>query len=289
MSEANERVVEQLRRARDAGDDLSAAVQAHLRAVSPGDMRDRLVQRQSEVQLERSSIARRLSSLQPSPSPLDLGFALATLPLRAGLGLARLALAPARAAVKLVLLGGEGGEPDPAARHASAEQRAVTVFGSLQRTAETTGDVATAALAERARASAERAQSLLDGGPPQPEPRAPRRPPPTRPAPRANGGSPPEATPPAPPIPDEQQHVSEEATVVAEFAEQGAEEGAGAEVSVEEPWEGYRRMKAQDIVARLGSETDEVVAVVQLYETFHRRRQTVLRAAERRLKVGPEG
>ncbi|MFL5827631.1 MAG: hypothetical protein ACJ76V_13990 [Thermoleophilaceae bacterium] len=292
MSEANQSVVEQLRRARDTEDDLSAALQAHLRVSSPGELRDRLAQRLTEVQLEQASLTRRLSSLEPGPSPLDIGVALATLPLRAGLGVARLALAPALAAVRLpleMLLGGGGGEPDPAVRHASAEQRAAAVFGSLQRTAESSGDAVTASLAERARAGAERTLSLLDGGPPEPQPRPPRRPPPTRPAPRGNGGSPPEPTPPAPPIPDEQQHVSEEATVVAEFAEQGAEEGAGAEVSVEEPWDGYGRMKAQDIIARLDSESDEVVAVVQLYETFHRKRQTVLRAAERRLKVGPEG
>jgi hypothetical protein len=42
-------------------------------------------------------------------------------------------------------------------------------------------------------------------------------------------------------------------------------------------------------VDRLTAETDEVVAVVQLYEGSHRKRQTVLRAAERRLKVGPGG
>ncbi|HEX8854493.1 MAG TPA: hypothetical protein VF752_02760, partial [Thermoleophilaceae bacterium] len=160
MTEANERVVEQLRRARDTGDDLSAAVQAHLRAAGPGELRDALAQRLREVELERSSITRRLSSLEPGPSPLEIGVTIATLPLRIGLGVARLALAPARAAVKLpleMLLGAGGGEErDPPERHAAAERRAASTFASLERLADDSGDASTAVLAERAAAAAER-------------------------------------------------------------------------------------------------------------------------------------
>jgi hypothetical protein len=80
-------------------------------------------------------------------------------------------------------------------------------------------------------------------------------------------------------IPDEPTHVSEEPVVVAEVADPGAEDGAGAQVSVAEPWDGYRKMKAGEIIARLESATPEEVAVVQLYEGMNRRRKTVLEAA----------
>jgi hypothetical protein len=80
-------------------------------------------------------------------------------------------------------------------------------------------------------------------------------------------------------IPDEPEHVSEEPVVVAEGADPGAEDGAGAQVSVAEPWEGYRQMKAADVIDRLAAATPEEVAVVQLYESMHRRRKTVLEAA----------
>jgi hypothetical protein len=74
--------------------------------------------------------------------------------------------------------------------------------------------------------------------------------------------------------------VSEEPELVAEF---GPPEEAGAEVEIAEPWEGYDRMKAAEIEQRLVDASDELVVVVQLYEANGRNRQTVLRAADRRL------
>ncbi len=76
--------------------------------------------------------------------------------------------------------------------------------------------------------------------------------------------------------------VDEEPELVAEFAERGAENGAGANATVDEPWEGYAKMKADAIVARLGEADLAELAVVELYEQTHGKRQTVLRAAERR-------
>jgi hypothetical protein len=73
--------------------------------------------------------------------------------------------------------------------------------------------------------------------------------------------------------------VSEEPVVVAEVADPGAEDGAGAQVTVAEPWEGYRKMKASDVIDRLAAATPEEIAVVQLYESMNRRRKTVLEAA----------
>jgi hypothetical protein len=88
----------------------------------------------------------------------------------------------------------------------------------------------------------------------------------------------------------EPEHVSEEPVLVAESADAGAEDGPGAALSIDEPWEGYRRMKADDVIARVGKATREELAVIELYEGMHRRRKTVLAAAERRLReLSPPG
>ncbi|HKP91719.1 MAG TPA: hypothetical protein VJT75_17260, partial [Thermoleophilaceae bacterium] len=93
----------------------------------------------------------------------------------------------------------------------------------------------------------------------------------------------PAATPPAEPEPDVPAHVSEEPVLVDEFADPGAEDGAGAEVSVAEPWSGYGSMKAPEVIARLEQAASAEVAVARLYEQSNRRRKTVLAAADRRL------
>jgi hypothetical protein len=61
----------------------------------------------------------------------------------------------------------------------------------------------------------------------------------------------------------------------AEFGTEG-----GAEVRVEEPWEGYDRMNADEIVRRLRGADGAKLAIVRLYEANHRNRATVLRAAD---------
>lgn len=85
---------------------------------------------------------------------------------------------------------------------------------------------------------------------------------------------------PAPAAPD---HVSEEPVLVREEAEPGAEDGAGASIRVDEPWDGYRRMAARDVVTRLSASSPAELAAVQLYESTHRKRQTVLAAIAREL------
>jgi hypothetical protein len=82
--------------------------------------------------------------------------------------------------------------------------------------------------------------------------------------------------------PEPPTHLDTEPELVGEFAEQGAEEGAGAAVRVDEPWEGYQRMRVADIRDRIGVAGSEELAVIQLYEMTHRRRRTVLDAVERR-------
>jgi hypothetical protein len=91
----------------------------------------------------------------------------------------------------------------------------------------------------------------------------------------------------APPEPDpaaQPAHVSEEPELVREEAESGAEEGAGADVTVIEPWQGYERMTAQEVIDRLADASPAELATVRLYESGKRSRQTVLTAVDRELK-----
>jgi hypothetical protein len=79
-------------------------------------------------------------------------------------------------------------------------------------------------------------------------------------------------------------HVSRDARHVEAFADPGAEDGPGASVHIQEPWRGYGRMTANDVIARLTSASREELAAVALYERAHRDRQTVLAAADRELR-----
>jgi hypothetical protein len=79
----------------------------------------------------------------------------------------------------------------------------------------------------------------------------------------------------------EPAHVSEEPELVAEAAETGAEDGAGAEVAVDEPWPGYDEMNAADIEDRLVTEGAETAAAVSLYEASRKGRASILAAASR--------
>jgi hypothetical protein len=91
----------------------------------------------------------------------------------------------------------------------------------------------------------------------------------------------------APPsIPDEliPDHVDEETVLVAESAEAGAEDGAGAELTIEAPWDGYDQMTAADIRDRLSAATAVEAAAVELYETAGKNRRTVIDAAARALR-----
>jgi hypothetical protein len=89
-----------------------------------------------------------------------------------------------------------------------------------------------------------------------------------------------------PPVPNEliPDHVDEEVVLVAEVAEEGAEEGVGPELNVEEPWDSYDEMTAPEIRDRLAAADPVLAAAVNLYETTHKSRRTVIEAAERALK-----
>jgi hypothetical protein len=78
----------------------------------------------------------------------------------------------------------------------------------------------------------------------------------------------------------ERQHVEEGLEEVAASADPGAEDGAGAVVEVEEPWEGYDGMRVPEIKERLKDATPELQAIVRLYESTHKKRVTILREFE---------
>jgi len=107
-------------------------------------------------------------------------------------------------------------------------------------------------------------------------------PPPPPSTPRRSAATAPTPVPPAP-APREPAHVDRGAEVVAEFADAGAADGAGAEVRVDEPWDGYSRLTARDVTAQLATANPATLAVVRLYESSHRNRRTVLAAVDRRL------
>jgi hypothetical protein len=83
---------------------------------------------------------------------------------------------------------------------------------------------------------------------------------------------------------EEPTHVSEEPELVEESADPGAEDGAGPELHIREPWEGYRRMTAREVTARLSGASAAELAAVELYESSNRGRQTILAAVARELR-----
>jgi WS/DGAT/MGAT family acyltransferase len=102
-----------------------------------------------------------------------------------------------------------------------------------------------------------------------------------RPAPAAG----PRAVEPRPePGPAPSGHVDPEVELVAESADQGAQEGAGAQVQVDLPWPGYDRMRAVDIAERLQAADPGLAGVVRLYEAAHRGRRRVMEATDRAMR-----
>ncbi len=117
--------------------------------------------------------------------------------------------------------------------------------------------------------------------PPEAAPAATAAPAPTPAAAAAPVPTPAAAAPAEPAATDD--HVSREAVVVGAFADDGAEDGAGAQIRVGEPWEGYGSLTAKEINGRLAVESPESLAVARLYESSNRNRVTVIREIDRRL------
>lgn len=84
-------------------------------------------------------------------------------------------------------------------------------------------------------------------------------------------------------------HVSREAVLVAESADAGAADGAGAQLRIGEPWDGYGKLTAKEVNDRLATATPESLAVARLYESANRNRVTVLREIDRRLAAADSG
>ena len=81
-------------------------------------------------------------------------------------------------------------------------------------------------------------------------------------------------------------HITQEPVLAAESADPRAVDGAGAQLHIREPWDGYADMTAPHIEARLRVASAEELAVAQLFEQTNRRRRSVLAAVERELSRG---
>jgi outer membrane biosynthesis protein TonB len=122
-----------------------------------------------------------------------------------------------------------------------------------------------------------------DTGGPVTAPETPPPPPPRPPAPAPATPSPAPDLPDPPPIAAVPEPTPGEAARVREQRREAetTAESPGAEVHVDEPWQGYASMNAPEIIDRLAVSDAAVKAVVLLYEGSHRGRKTVLRAAGR--------
>lgn len=116
------------------------------------------------------------------------------------------------------------------------------------------------------------------------DPRSQATEPPSAPAPPAGRSPILEASLDAEPVVEEPVHVSEEPELVAEVAEPGAEDGAGASVTVDEPWDGFAHLNAKDVIDRLAGTDPAELAAIELYEATHKRRETVMTAVARKLR-----
>jgi WS/DGAT/MGAT family acyltransferase len=81
-------------------------------------------------------------------------------------------------------------------------------------------------------------------------------------------------------------HIDTTDELVESAGERGAEETPGPEIYVEEPWEGYSRMKVPEIRDRLVAASSAAAGLVEMYERSHRGRRQVLEAAERAQRTG---
>lgn len=295
-------LLQYLREARATEAGLTQTLQVHIAATPPGEHRERLERHLDTTRSHEQALAARIKELDRGEDPLQQALSLVSAPLGVGLGVARGAARTMLSLIGLPLSLVRGPGPSAADRvlrnvraEAASSALEAATYTAIERLAEVAGDEETARLAAQLRRDEEEMLDYLRGAVVDLSDRVAGRSPGTerpqttghRPQ-SGNGGAPAPRTPDlgAPTSVAEPVHVSEEPELVAEFAEPGAEEEAGAEVEVAEPWEGYDRMKAAEIEQRLADASDELAAVVRLYESASKNRQTVLRAAERRLRLG---
>ncbi|MEA2158162.1 MAG: hypothetical protein QOD66_542 [Solirubrobacteraceae bacterium] len=171
-----------------------------------------------------------------------------------------------------------------------ASERAIALASFVVKTVTSSGsrdDYVVDASATEERAPEKSAPGRRPSAPePRMQPSRTQAAPPSPPAPPAPSEPAAEQAPPlTEPPPTEPVHVSEEPTLVEEFAEPGAEDGAGAQVTIAEPWDGYAHLNAKEVIARVSDANAVELAAVQLYEAAHRNRETVMTVVERELRA----
>ncbi len=147
--------------------------------------------------------------------------------------------------------------------------------------------LASKALAEAvAEAAIERVRGGRNGHATRPAPMPPRPPaarsePAPAPPPAPGPVPPPDPDPDPPPIAAVPEPTRGQAARIREQRREAeaTEDSPGAVVRVDEPWPGYKKMKAPEIIDRLRVADDATKAVVLMYESGHRKRKTVLEAA----------
>jgi ferritin-like metal-binding protein YciE len=312
-----------LREARATEAGLSQTLKVHIAATPFGEHRARLERHLEQTRAHERRVGTRLAELErDGVDPVRQALSLVASPVGFGLGVARGATRAMLTVVGLPLSLFRDREPKGADRvlrnvraEAASEALEIATYTAIERIAAAEDDEETALLAADIRADEEemleylkhavvelsdvlagkaevagRGAEVAGRGAEEAEAEPEQEPEPIR---LRDDGAPiqPPVTSHEPPEPvyvpeaTEPVHVSEEPELVAEVAELGAEEPAGAEVQIEEPWDGYDRMKASEIEQRLEDASDELAAVVRLYETGGKNRQTVIRAADRRLRI----
>ena len=109
-----------------------------------------------------------------------------------------------------------------------------------------------------------------------------------RPRRRAQAQPAPAPPPPQEPEPEpEPEPTGERAELVDTVADPGAEDGAGASLRVAPPFPGYDKLRAPDVIDRLGGVDLAELGETELYERSHRARRTVLDAIAREIKRRP--
>jgi hypothetical protein len=74
------------------------------------------------------------------------------------------------------------------------------------------------------------------------------------------------------------EQAREREAAPAEVVETEGAATPGATIHVDEPWEGYEKLKAPEIVARVNESDAATKAVVRLYEQTHRKRKSIIDA-----------
>jgi hypothetical protein len=86
-------------------------------------------------------------------------------------------------------------------------------------------------------------------------------------------------TAPAPPAPEE-RFKRDEDQVEDELVETEGSAAPSATLRIDEPFKGYDKLKAPEIVARVRESDEAVKAVVRLYESTHKKRKSILAATQ---------